>query len=215
MATTLDLSVSVEPPLVEDRAGDILKIRERDAVVCQQVNCVATKPHGLSASFVKAYGKRADVYGQRIPISKGRNTAHIESRPKPGQIIYVPPGGENVDEPAIAHLVGQYMYGKCGNQSYRFTNTGETEDHQTLKLLDNPRNREKNFETCLKKLAERVRNDASISTVYFPQGIGCGLAGGNWSGAYRPMIERFVEDISSASKRVVILNHLSVSLTKE
>lgn len=184
-----------------ERSGDILKIRERDAVVCQQVNCVAVKPHGLSSLFVEAYGDRANVYGKRTPTKPGGNTAKLSSRPKPGQIIYVPPR-EGEDEPAIAHLVGQYMYGNCGNQRYRRIRMGENDEHWYLKTRENPKTRERDFKTCLVKLAKRVKRDDSVNTVYFPHRIGCGMAGGDWEGAYKPMIEKFADDIG---KRVVII----------
>lgn len=189
------------PPLLETRRGDIFAIRESDAVVCQQVNCVACKPHGLSVKFAEVYGNRGDVYGRRTPIKRNGNTATLSTRSKPGEIIYEP---HEDDMPAIAHLVGQYMYGKCGRQSYRRTCTGEDKEHHILKQQDNPATRAKNFEVCLSKLAERVCSDMSVKTVYFPYKIGCGMAGGDWS-KYKSMIGKFAINIKPARKTVVIL----------
>lgn len=185
---------------LEVRFGDILAIREGDAVVCQQVNCVACKPHSLSERFVEAYGSRADVYGRRTPMKKKGCLATIQTRSIPGEVIYEPQLNNNT--PAIAHLVGQYMFGRCGNQPYRTNDTGENDEHRELKLRDSSATRKKNFKTCLTNLAERVGDDPSVRTIYFPYKIGCGEAGGNWT-EYKPMIEEFAANIK---KKVVILN---------
>lgn len=200
----ITMASASEPSSVETRDGDILAIRERDAVVCQQVNCVACKPHGLSQKFAQTYGYRGNVYARRTPISKGGNLATVLTRSKPGEIIYEPQPSNGDNAPAIAHLVGQYMFGKCRNQPYRWNHTGEDDEHRALKLLDDSSTRAKNFETCLTRLAERIRDDPTVNTVYFPFKIGCNLGGGDWT-KYESMIEQFAENVKPAAKKVVIL----------
>jgi hypothetical protein len=53
--------------------------------------------------------------------------------------------------------------------------------------LDSSAKRIEYFSSCLKSIAEQLPKDA---TVVFPYGIGCGMAGGNWT-AYEAMLKEF------------------------
>lgn len=67
----------------------------------------------------------------------------------------------------------------------------------------NGENREEWFRLCLAEISK-----LDIDSIAFPYGIGCGLAGGNWS-TYFEMIRQFA--ISNPKIKVVIAKHKKIS----
>lgn len=61
--------------------------------------------------------------------------------------------------------------------------------------------RESWFRACLEKLKTFLKEN-EITDVAFPYGIGCGLAGGNWT-TYMQMIEEFAKDFNVVIYRLV------------
>ena len=59
--------------------GNILKLDNPErAVICQQVNCVAVKTHGLSTAIAEKYGSKYNPYASRRVVPK-RNLATQET----------------------------------------------------------------------------------------------------------------------------------------
>lgn len=154
--------------------GDLLHCNE--PVIVQQINCVAVRPHGLSADIAKRYNY-ADVYSKRRPVYN-RNWAINEDISTPGTII-ISKDPENKG-PIVVGLLGQYIYGKPG----KYPSCPLSQDNYDL--------RQKWFSSSLLELSDFLINE-NISSVGFPFKIGCGLAGGNWSD-YLNIITKFSEN---------------------
>ena len=121
-----------------------------ETFLCQQCNCVAVKPHGLSATL------RPNPYTRRRAIS-GRNCAVIEDRPKPGTI--------EILDGRVLCMYAQYGMGA----PFSFNNrdgvlfSGDTSVQRAVW-----------FAKCLDRMHDLE------GTFAMPYKIGCGLAGGNW-----------------------------------
>jgi hypothetical protein len=164
-------------PIMSVVCGDLLAEGQADCIF-QQCNCLAVRPHGLSASIATVF-PYADVYSLRKAVGR-RNLAQPEDRPLPGTCKLLAGSG-----PYVACLFGQYQYGRSG--CFRF---GDYEKHP-----DEPRDREEYFWQSLQdfhRQAEELRQQdgRQIHTLGFPFNIGCGLAGGRWP-AYLSMIKKF------------------------
>jgi len=171
--------------LLHEVPGDLLQATE--PVIVQQINCLCVRPHGLSAVITKKF-PYANVYGQRRPKNPHQNLAIPEDQGQPGQItISYPPKSDNqpihqpIHQPIVIGLYGQYDYGKPGTTARR----------STLQQ-DNYVFRELWFTKSLKRLKQWLI-EHQISSVAFPYGIGCGLAGGNWT-RYCQILEQFAAD---------------------
>ena len=153
----------------EEIKGDLL---DQKGFLFQQCNCVTVKAHGLSQSFIKRFGKRADIYGKRA--HRSANTATLPDTPGTYKILNLR------GNTAMVAVFGQWLPGKpraCAHMysRYRVIHNDTYED------------RFRYFEEALNKFVESVDDDRPA---YFPYRIGCGLAGGNWDN-YRLAIERF------------------------
>lgn len=156
-------------------SGDVLTYKA-DCIV-QQCNCVAVRPHGLSASIAKAF-PYADIYGQRRAIGN-RNLARVEDRSQVGTCVLAHQAGSVI----VACLMGQYVYGKPSVYS---SVVGST-------VPDDAKTREQYFEQALQDMATQLETLGTVvRTIAFPYQIGCGLAGGDWS-HYSSMIAAFAE----------------------
>lgn len=156
--------------------GDLLAKGQVDCIF-QQCNCLAVRPHGLSASIAAAF-PYADVYGLRRGVGR-RNLARPEDRSVPGTCQIV----KGDDGPYVACLFAQYQYGRSGRFQF-----GDYQTHP-----DGPRDRERYFWQSLQdfhRQAETMKPENCIRTLGFPFYIGCGLAGGSWP-SYLGMITRF------------------------
>jgi len=148
--------------------GDLLESKEH--VIVHQLNCIGTKPRGLSEALAKKF-PYSNVYGKRKSI-KNKNLAVSEDRGTPGDIeICYPP---NETDPIIIGMYGQYAYGS----------------HNTVK--EDKKMREQWFAEALEKLRVWLIEN-NVTSVAFPYGIGCGLAGGDWH-TYLYMLEMFAKD---------------------
>ena len=157
-------------------------------IIVQQLNCLCVKPHGLSYSIAKKY-PYANVYSQRTQEGS-RNLAIDKDRGTPGNIVV----STSVQTPVVIGLYGQYDFGKAVTRNYR----PSYDPPETSKM------REKWFKKSLKILAKWLDgNELNCGHIKigFPYGIGCGLAGGDWS-KYLVMIEKFTKDVHC---QVVIL----------
>ena len=108
-----------------------------------------------------------------------RNAASV-----PGTNNYMHPPPQWRAAPIIVNMNAQRWPGKPSNP------------------FDTPGMRLEWFERCLIALGDWCRQ-RSVAEVAMPEGIGCGLAGGDW-GAYRAAIERF----EAASGVAVVLFRL-------
>jgi hypothetical protein len=149
--------------------GDLLTCP--DPIICQQLNCLCVKGHGLSADIAKVY-PYANVYAERRARGT-RNLCIAEDAGVPGEIVVRSGFG-----PIVIGFYGQYDYG-----TGRTGRTSPTQDNSAL--------REIWFKECLVNLEIYMKHHRH-HTVAFPYGIGCGLAGGNWD-TYSQMIQDYAE----------------------
>ena len=157
--------------------GDLLCATEE--YICQQNNCIAVKPHGLSESIRRSLG--VDPYSIRRSLN-GRNYAVPEDQSIPGTIqIYTSNNTKN----KIICMYAQYGMSK----PYRYNTSnnfrGKYNDSYTV---DSYESRLIWFYKCLYEISKL--KPVSLS---FPYNIGCGLAGGNWNRDYYPAIMYFSE----------------------
>jgi O-acetyl-ADP-ribose deacetylase (regulator of RNase III) len=163
--------------------GDITKLHHQYQVsaVVQQLNCLATIPHGLSDVISKAW-PWANVYGERVPCA--RNFASAAHRGTPGTIeVKLPPNHtfNNKHTNALPVMIGIYGQFDMGlplqfNRSSLF-DKDITQGYTPP--LDSKANRVKWFLSGLKLLAAWMA-EHHVPSVAFPSKIGCGLAGGDW-----------------------------------
>jgi O-acetyl-ADP-ribose deacetylase (regulator of RNase III) len=152
--------------------GDLLEARQQ--VIVHQINCLCTRPHGLAASIAARF-PYANVYGQRRPVGC-RNFAVEADRGTPGDIaVRTPDFTKGEQGPTVVGLYGQYDYGKAGRS------------HRTPAHLDTRELRLQWFVASLEKLADHMAQHG-LTSVAFPHGIGCGLAGGSWT-MYQSVLE--------------------------
>ena len=167
--------------------GDIFdeKFRNSQTCIVHQCNCVAIIPHGLSKEIVENFGKYANGYKERKPLSK--NIAMVCDRPQPGSIMF------SEGSPNVIALFSQFLFGRSSSLSrYKFNddhiNKGISKDTKKDRLLY--------FEQALTNLVIQLvkynnnNNNNTIDTILFPYKIGCGLAGGNWR-KYKKKIRNF------------------------
>ena len=162
------------------KIGNLLDATED--IIIQQCNCLSVKPHGLSKSIADAFD-HGNYYGSRKAIGM-KNLSIQEDRDEPGSIVIL--YGEN--KPHIGCLMGQWQMGKINSHYYK--NEPGINNHN-----DTKENRELWFKNGLIALGEWC-TDEKITSVAFPYGIGCGLAGGNWKN-YLRMINDFDKEYKS------------------
>ena len=168
--------------------GDLLNCKAN--VIVQQLNCLTTRPHGLSSAIADKW-EYADVYRKRKSISGNRNLAAPNDRPEPGTIsISLPPTtldnvfGFRSGFPIVIGIYGQYDYGKYYFKQGRpkFNQQNETKELRETWF-------KKGLEELIKWIKLNNHNNDTF-TIGFPFKIGCGLAGGNWK-KYHGMIKQF------------------------
>ncbi|AYV87025.1 MAG: hypothetical protein Sylvanvirus19_8 [Sylvanvirus sp.] len=173
--------------------GDVLTC-SADAIV-QQINCVTTKSHGLSALIASTF-PYANIYAHRIPrkqreslrsSEKGNTALH---RSNPGDcIVCSDPEKKQRD---VICITGQLAPGKPGYWCKAY--------HIDVKE-DTAEKRQEYFKQGLDKLV--IYMTSSMVTPYlkiaFPWQIGCGLAGGTWI-RYQSMIEQFAKNLYEHEK---------------
>lgn len=172
--------------MIEYIQGDLLTVDAE--LIAHQINSLAVKAHGLSAAIAKKF-PWADRYSQREAM-KDRNLAIPYWRDRPGSIVILRPPDD--DGPVVACLVGQYDMGLPG----RYKRLPDSEKDTKVQ-------REIWFKECLGELTWYV-GWANIKSVAFPDRIGCGLAGGNWT-VYSKMIEDFAQNVPDTVVQIVQL----------
>ena len=149
------------------RKGDLLSTEGVDAVV-HVVNCLCTRPHGLSMQIAEKY-PWGDVYHKRKSV-RGSNLAIENDRGVPGTIqIFDPPLARF---PKIICLLAQWDYGKAKGFKAR----------QVPPYVDSESNRTMWFSQCLEEMGK-----TDVKTVAIPYRLGCGLGGQDW-GVYLSLL---------------------------
>lgn len=163
--------------MIQEINGDITEI-ECD-YICQQNNCIAVKPHGLSKAIFEKL--KVCPYSKRQPMPNRKNLAIVDHRPELGSIEIIKSPMKNV---SVICMFAQYSYGKV-NDIYYFSRS------------ETKKSREKAFEKCLAAINKTIDQDSIIA---FPKYIGCNLAEGIWDNYYK-MITIFSEN-----RNVIIVN---------
>ncbi len=140
-------------------------------VIVQQCNCVTVKASGLAENIANAY-PYANIYLTR------------PAKSAPGTVELCRPSATE-SGPVVACLMAQICPGKPGAWSKKYRVNPE---------LDMATARERLFEQCLDQLSTLCAEN-NWTTIAFPYGIGCGLAGGSWA-KYERMIYLFSKRLS-------------------
>ena len=163
---------------VQFQYGDLLTINNVD-VICHQVNCLTTKPHGLSKLIADRL-PWADIYATRRRV-KNRNLAVNADRGIPGTIRIF-----SRNDRSVVCLQAQWDFGGPGCK-------------RSIPPYDDIRvKREEWYKNCLDEL-----DQLAIKRIAMPFKIGCGMAKGYWPN-YLTMIKEFAQHYK---KDVVIVVH--------
>jgi O-acetyl-ADP-ribose deacetylase (regulator of RNase III) len=165
----------MKPPNLTIKLGDVRRASEQ--YIVQQCCCIATKPHGLSSVLAKAFPGSCPYSTRRNAAGKA-NLARVEDRPTPGTLTIL-------GVRRVVSLFAQHGMGKPGQWP------------APAGTPDTAADRVRYFRACLDALAA-----LKPSSVALPYGIGCGLAGGDWNGAYWPALCAFAA--ASPDMRVVL-----------
>ena len=152
-------------------------ILSRVDAIAQQSNCVSCDAHGLANAIAKKlpYG---NSYASRQRMPSNSKVAVPEDRAVPGTIdVRRPPTSvfsHKRSRPVVVNMFAQWEIGAPGRYS-RASPAVPSDSYAT---------RQQWFKKCLEHISEAEYN---ITSIAFPQYIGCGLAGGDWA-KYRAMI---------------------------
>lgn len=160
-------------PVRKQVEGDLLNADEK--FIGQQCNCVTVKTQGLAAAITKrfAYG---DPYGSRA--AQSTNTARAEARDTPGTIRLLKPVQNTLTpdkDKIIVCLFAQWAPGKPGAWAHAYPPPPPSGEEDSA---DTAVGRLAWFKMCLDCIDESPEIDGPVA---LPHGIGCGLAGGDWS----------------------------------
>lgn len=181
-------------PSASSKKGDAFKMIEGDLLkmptgegnyIVQQCCCTCTKPAGLSAAIAKKW-PALNPYAGRKAVGR-THTATLETRDKFGSAKLIRDEAHDVN---LICLFAQYGPGKAGTY----------EDDFVEPVNDGATNRLKKFTTALTKIASIA---PAGSTLYFPYGIGSGLAGGKWEN-YLAAINDFSKKNEMGYKVVIV-----------
>jgi hypothetical protein len=166
-----------------DVAGGVLdsSVLTRVAAIAQQSNCVGCDPKGLAEAIANKY-KYACSYSGRRRMPPGLEVAVPEDRSEPGTIdVRRPPAGvSGPGYPIVLNLFAQWEIGPPGK--YNRVEPVQ-KDSKEQRLLW--------FQQCLAAVGKLNPKPPSVA---FPHGIGCGLAGGDWT-----IYERMILEFASAN----------------
>lgn len=163
---------------VEFLDGDLLEPTADIDCVVQQCNCLTVSPHGLSASIAEKWPS-CDVYRLRKAVPR-RNLAVESDRAVPGTAKLL----KATNTLQVACLFGQWYPGRIGAPYQKV--------YPKHILTDSSDQRLKWFVSALEDLGKQLTSTRGHTTVAFPHGIGCGLAGGEWK-SYLSAIEEFAK----------------------
>ena len=136
--------------------------------IVQQTNCITCDVEGL-AKAIREDRPWACPSKDRVPIKRGSKWCTTETQGTTGSIV-VREGRDG--KPGVINMMAQFGPGKprLGRSSG-----------------DDARQRRQWFWQCLGRIESRKPR---IKQLAFPENIGCGLAGGDWS-TYKEMIRTF------------------------
>lgn len=153
--------------------GDLLNVPTgADKYIVQQCCCTSTRTAGLSQAIVKKW-PALNPYARRTAVGK-THTSTMDSRPYHGSAELLTDGSTN-----LICLYAQYGPGKPGIYEDDF-----------IIMPDGGIDRLQYFKRALKDTLSIVEKG---STLYFPYGIGCGLAGGKWE-KYEQVLKDFAAE---------------------
>ena len=214
-------TINAELPVVLEHSGDLLKITE--GIICQQCNCVTVKAHGLSQDiaetfpYANVYAERQSVNSKNAKNNKGaqRNLARASDRSIPGTVrLCCPPVlNTNREQPIVACLFGQFLYGKPGEYKVWDQDGSQLKD-------DSPPVRLLWFESALTALLATI--DTIVATlqpknlihIYFPLKIGCGKGGNanHWP-YYKQKIHQFATRLQQQHPCLFVVHILTLATT--
>lgn len=154
-------------------------------VIVQQCNAVTRKSHGLSAEIAKRL-PYANLYERRV----GSTPNTTSKRDEVGCTILCKPPQKSNARPIVACLIAQLAPGKPGVwcDSYNIPASADT-----------AKERLRYFRLALADLRVKLTEcDEVIRSIAFPDHIGCGLAGGDWS-EYLHEIKQFAQSLPSGT----------------
>jgi hypothetical protein len=184
------------PAIVKHVQVDIIDLcaTVRVDVVLQQLNCLATSPHGLSETIAKAW-PWANVYKRRTSAG-ARNFAVMEHRAKPGScVVSGRPKTATATSLAnaprfVAGLMGQLIMGRPGQYDRYFEMLKvDVPRGYVLPPEDTAEQREGWFVEALGAFVEWAEQQGDVRVIVLPEDIGCGKAGGN-KRRYKAMLEK-------------------------
>lgn len=153
--------------------GDLLNSDAQ--VIVQQCNCITMHALGLSLAIKKKFG----ICPYSTRQGQG-NVANQETSSEPGTIALMPMDNDRF----CACLFAQYAPGSCSKSYASYERVKRERGIQETAEI-----REQWFAQCLELLTVQMTM-LNLTSVAFPKGIGCGLAGGNWQ-RYSAMIQAF------------------------
>ena len=167
--------------------GDLLEVTDAEYIV-QQTCCTACSAQGLSKAISTKWPS-INPYAERRRWGR-TNWAVQEDRAEPGTIaVYefeAPPQGTLK---GVVCAFAQVCHGK----------PGMAKDPLGLAAADTAADRLRYFQSCLDCLEE-----LGATSVAFPYGIGCGLAGGVWV-KYEAMLKQWSAAHPAVEVRIVKL----------
>ena len=151
--------------MIRYKTGDILGPDNKTVIIGHQVNCQGVMGAGLAKQIRERYPKAYEDYKNACQI------VHMDVIM--GQCVMTATGEPSACPPwerHIAHLFGQFGYGRYGRQT----------NYDALR----------NALVLLHANAKAMHCDVSL-----PYRLGCGLAGGDWITVARIIEEVFCDDV--------------------
>mgnify|MGYP005632722073 CR=1 FL=1 len=146
--------------------------------IAQQTNCVSCVGFGFAGDVATAFSY-GDPYASRSSDLRRKNTALTNSCSVPGTnvILECPDHDDSRWQPKIVNMMAQWNPGKPLACVRRFPPNNQRDD-----TCD----RIRWFKSCLTEISR----DTTITSIAFPDRIGCGLAGESWL-TYKRCLEEF------------------------
>lgn len=149
-------------------------------IIVQQCNAVTRKSHGLSAEIASRL-PYADIYASR----SGPSPNTTDSLNELGRAVLRAPLKRDARHPIVACLIAQIAPGKPGAWCSYYKIDVSTDTAAKRLLL---------FRQALADLRTQLADHTDVASIAFPDHIGCGLAGGDWS-AYLNEIRAFAASL--------------------
>jgi O-acetyl-ADP-ribose deacetylase (regulator of RNase III) len=166
--------------------GDLLEVTDVEYIV-QQTCCTACRACGLSQAITTKWPS-INPYGERRKWGR-TNWAVQEDRAEPGTIAVYEFEEPQGNLKGVVCAFAQVCHGK----------PGVAKDPLGLAGADTAADRLRYFQSCLDCLEE-----LGATSLAFPYGIGCGLAGGSWP-KYEAMLRNWSAAHTTVEVRIVQL----------